>query len=73
MISMSTVLYILYWFYSIASRIPPGQVKEAKDSDHIAHGRRKRLEACGHMTEAAQEKIASTGPNDRRSSRIATT
>ena len=62
-----------YIGYSIASRIPPGQVKEAKDSDHIAHGRRKRLEACGHMTEAVQEKIASTGPNARMSSRIATT
>ena len=63
----------IYICSSIASRTPPGQVKEAEDSDHIDHGRRKRLEACGHMTEAAQEKIAITGPNDRRSSRIATT
>ena len=59
--------------YSIASRIPPGRVKKAEDSDHIAHDGRKRLEACGYMTEAAQAKIASTGPNDGRSSRIATT
>ena len=60
-------------YHSIASRIPPGRVKKAEDSDHIAHDGRKSLEAYGHMTEAAQAKIAGTRPNDGRSPRIATT
>ena len=50
--------------YSIASLIPPGRGKEAKDSNHLAHDRRKRLETCGYMTEAVQAKITSTGSKD---------